>query len=49
VTYQNGGMTFVNDLLHAIETFLLEHGIPDREHLVENHNFRIQMSGNRKR
>jgi hypothetical protein len=36
-------MTFVDDFLDPIETFLLEYRVPDRQSFVEDDDFRVQM------
>ena len=45
MTDQNRRMTFIDDLLHPIETFLLEYRVPDRQYFIEDDDFRVQMGG----
>jgi hypothetical protein len=49
VTDQDRRMTFVNNLLHSIEAFLLEDSVSDRQYFVEDDDFRVQMGCDRKR
>src|SRR4051794_36356056 len=37
-----------SDLTHFAEALLLESGVPDREHLIDEEDFRLQMRGHRK-
>ncbi len=48
MTDQNRGVSFIDNLFHAIEAFLLEHRISYRQHFVENDNLRIQVGRDRK-